>query len=121
MEALATFQAFLDENYPRLDGKIDIFNKQLLEEAPEGFTQSMSYFTHLNSGGKMLRGVLADMGYYIMHGEKGIEYADYLALSLEIFQSSILVHDDLLDHGNTRRGKETVHARIFREFNISNA
>ena len=26
-----------------------------------------------------------------------------------------------MDHGNTRRGKETVHARIFREFNISNA
>ena len=121
MEGLATFKAFLDENYPRLDSKIDIFNKALLAESPQGFTQSISYFTHLNSGGKMLRGVLADMGYYIMHGEHGVEYADQLALSLEIFQSSILIHDDLLDHGNTRRGKETAHVRIFKEFNISNA
>ena len=69
----------------------------------------------------LLRGVLADMGYYIMHGEHGVEYADQIALSLEIFQSSILIHDDLLDHGNTRRGKETAHVRIFKEFNISNA
>ena len=38
-----------------------------------------------------------------------------------MFQSSILIHDDLLDHGNTRRGKETVHVKIFNEFNISNA
>lgn len=121
MEGLSTFKAFLDENYPRLDSKIDIFNKTLLAESPQGFTQSMSYFTQLNSGGKMLRGVLADMGYYIMHGEYGIEYADQLALTLEIFQSSILIHDDLLDHGNTRRGKETAHVRMFKEFNISNA
>ncbi|MBO4446387.1 MAG: polyprenyl synthetase family protein [Clostridia bacterium] len=121
MAAFDVFKAFLDENYPRLDAKIDIFNKALLAEAPEGLMRSMSYFTQLNSGGKMLRGVLADMGYYIMHGENDIDYADTLALSLEIFQSSILIHDDLLDHGNTRRGKETAHTRIFKEFNISNA
>ena len=121
MEALTTFKSFLGENYPRLDSKIDIFNKTMLKEAPQGFTQSMSYFTHINSGGKMLRGVLANMGYYIAGGKENIDYSDELALSLEVFQSSILIHDDLLDHGNTRRGKETAHVRIFNEFNISNA
>lgn len=121
MAAISTFKGFLDENYPRLDSKVDIFNRTLMQEAPEGFARSMSYFTHINSGGKMLRGVLAIMGYHIMNGEFGDDYADQLALSLEIFQSSILIHDDLLDHGNTRRGKETAHVRIFNEFNISNA
>ncbi|MDO5448830.1 MAG: polyprenyl synthetase family protein [Clostridia bacterium] len=121
MSAINTFNAFLEENYPRLDSKIDFFNKTMLQEAPEGFTRSMSYFTHINSGGKMLRGVLANMGYYIMGGEGDIDYSDDLAMSLEIFQSSILIHDDLLDHGNTRRGKETTHVRIFNEFNITNA
>lgn len=121
MSAINSFNTFLEQNYPRLESKIDFFNKTMLEEAPEGFTRSMSYFTHINSGGKMLRGVLANMGYYILGGEHGIEYSDDLAMSLEIFQSSILIHDDLLDHGNTRRGKETTHVRIFNEFNITNA
>jgi len=121
MAAIDTFKVFLDKNYPRLDGEIDIFNKTMLNEAPQGFTQSMSYFTHINSGGKMLRGVLANMGYYICGGKERIDYSDELALSLEVFQSSILIHDDLLDHGKTRRGKETAHVRIFNEFNISNA
>ncbi len=120
MAALDTFTKFLNENYPRLDMKVALYNKTLMDESPEGFAKSMSYFTHINSGGKMLRGVLADMGYYIMGGTD-IEYADELALSLETFQSSILIHDDLLDHGSTRRGKETTHVRIFNEFNISNA
>ncbi|NLL63875.1 MAG: polyprenyl synthetase family protein [Ruminococcaceae bacterium] len=119
-DSLADFKEFLDNNYPRLQQKIAAFNEDSVEMAPEGFAKAMSYFTHLNSGGKMLRGVLANMGYYICGGED-VEYSDDLALSLEIFQSAILVHDDLLDHGNTRRGKDTVHVHIFKEFNISNA
>lgn len=117
---LSDFKTFLNDNYPRLQSKIADFNQESIENAPSNFVKTMGYFTHVNSGGKMLRGVLANMGYYICGGED-IEYSDDLALSLEVFQSSILIHDDLLDHGNTRRGKETVHVRIFNEFNISNA
>lgn len=120
-DSLAEFKRFLEENYPRLNTKIAAFNRDIIESSPSGFAKSMSYFTHVNSGGKMLRGVLANMGYYICGGKDDVEYSDDLALSLEVFQSSILIHDDLLDHGNTRRGKETVHVRIFNEFNISNA
>ncbi len=119
-DSLADFKAFLNDNYPRLQTKIGSFNNECFNNAPSGFARTMSYFTHINSGGKMLRGVLANMGYYISGGTD-VAYADELALSLEIFQSSILIHDDLLDHGNTRRGKETVHVRIFNDFNISNA
>ena len=118
--SLSDFKNFLNDNYPRLQSKIASFNQESIESSPSNFVKAMGYFTHVNSGGKMLRGVLANMGYYICGGED-IEYSDELALSLEVFQSSILIHDDLLDHGNTRRGKETVHVKIFNEFNISNA
>ncbi len=119
LNALEVFNAFLDENGARLNQKLGEFNEGILEGAPKFFEQNMEYFTNLNSGGKMLRAVLVNMGYYIMGG-KDIHYSDELALSLEVFQSSILIHDDLLDHGATRRGKDTVHIRIMHDFHISN-
>ncbi len=119
LNALEVFNAFLDENGSRLNQKLGEFNESILGGAPKFFEQNMQYFTNLNSGGKMLRAVLVNMGYYIMGG-KDIHYSDELALSLEVFQSSILIHDDLLDHGATRRGKDTVHIRIMHDFHISN-
>lgn len=119
LEPLALFKEFLAENGGRLNQKIGEYNGSLLENAPKYFAENMQYFTGINSGGKMLRGVLANMGYYIMGG-KDVHYSDELALSLEVFQSSILIHDDLLDHGATRRGKDTVHVRIMHDFHISN-
>ncbi len=117
--ALTLFKDFLEENGTRLNQKLGEFNGDLLNGSPKFFEQSMQYFTGINSGGKMLRAVLVNMGYYIMGG-KDVHFSDELALSLEVFQSSILIHDDLLDHGATRRGKDTVHVRIMNDFHISN-
>ncbi len=117
--ALTLFKQFLDENGSRLNQKLGEYNGDLLKNSPKFFEQNMQYFTGINSGGKMLRAVLVNMGYYIMGG-KDVHYSDELALSLEVFQSSILIHDDLLDHGATRRGKDTVHVRIMHDFHISN-
>ena len=119
MNSLEIFKAFKDENFVRLEQKLGQYNKNILETSPKYFKDNMEYFTALNSGGKMLRAILVNMGYYICGG-KDVEYSDELALSIEIFQSSILVHDDLLDHAETRRGKDTVHVRLLEDFKIEN-
>ncbi len=119
MAALETFKNFKDENYVRLEQKLGQYNDNILEMSPEHFRNNMKYFTEMNFGGKMLRAILVNMGYYI-YGGKDVEYSDDLALSIEIFQSSILVHDDLLDHAETRRNKDTVHVRLLEDFKISN-
>jgi len=69
----------------------------------------------MNRGGKRLRGTLAYLGYYIMC-DNGLAEADALAECFELFQTAILVHDDIIDHAGSRRGMETIHATYFREF-----
>ena len=68
----------------------------------------MKLFSNLNTNGKLVRGVLVDLGYNLL---KDDNYSSDLALAYELFQTSILVHDDIIDKDNTRRGKETIHYR----------
>lgn len=71
--------------------------------------------SQMNRGGKRLRGTLAYLGYCIMRDDSLAE-ADALAECFELFQTAILVHDDIIDHAGSRRGMETIHFAYFREF-----
>lgn len=71
--------------------------------------------SQMNRGGKRLRGTLAYLGYCIMRDD-GLDEADALAECFELFQTAILIHDDIIDHAESRRGMETIHAAYFREF-----
>ena len=44
-----------------------------------------------------------------MTNPKDKNYSNFLALAYEIFQTSILVHDDIIDDDNLRRGNKTIH------------
>ena len=59
----------------------------------------------MNSDGKFLRGCLIDLGYRL---NKSDNYATTLAIAYETFQTSILIHDDIIDNAILRRGKETI-------------
>ena len=69
----------------------------------------------LNGGGKRLRGTLVHIGYRMLREGWAAE-ADALAESYELFQTAILVHDDIIDHADRRRGMETLHSRYRRDF-----
>jgi len=78
--------------------------------------QEMQDFT---CSGKMLRGALVFVGLELFNDETsstevGIrqEMACTLAAGLELLQSGLLVHDDIMDHDATRRGKPTFHYRL---------
>lgn len=61
----------------------------------------------LASGGKRLRPVLL----LLTANSYGVSIADAMpaALSVEVFHNFTLLHDDIMDNADTRRGRETVH------------
>jgi len=73
-----------------------------------------------DQGGKRLRGTLIKLGEKITAGKT----ANYLhiATAYELFQTAILIHDDIIDKSKTRRGKKTIHATYEDEhFGVSRA
>lgn len=74
------------------------YSNKFLEEALNQFVSS-------NKGGKFLRASLIAMGYNSFKNDD-----DYLplGLALEIFQTSILIHDDIIDKADKRRGLDTI-------------
>ncbi len=91
-----------DEFVLKMDDYNDLFvkgyNNRFLQEALEQFTSS-------NKGGKFLRACLIALGYQSFKNDN-----DYLALgiALELFQTSILIHDDIIDKADKRRGLDTI-------------
>lgn len=74
---------------------------------PRSLFEPISYI--LEIGGKRVRPVLAVMGYNIYKDD--IEKAYPTALGIEIFHNFTLLHDDLMDRADVRRGKPTVHIK----------
>jgi len=64
-------------------------------------------------GGKRFRALLVLAGYHIASGRAPVP-AIPAAAALEHFQSWMLVHDDIIDHAELRRGGPTVHREIAR-------
>ncbi|MGW2540086.1 polyprenyl synthetase family protein [Kitasatospora sp. NPDC001574] len=63
----------------------------------------------LAAGGKRIRPVFAMIGWHAAGGVGSVETAHHLAASLELFHACALIHDDVMDRSDTRRGRPTVH------------
>ncbi len=63
----------------------------------------------LQSGGKRVRPVLVLMACNLFTDD--IEHAIKPAVGLEIFHNFTLLHDDIMDHADIRRGNPTVHKK----------
>ena len=63
----------------------------------------------LNRGGKLFRPAILFMGALAV-GEEPINYID-LAVAVELLHSSSLMHDDVIDEDERRRGDATVHEK----------
>ena len=78
------------------------YSNRFLEEALEQFVSS-------NKGGKFLRACLIALGYQSF-GNDDDSYLP-LGIALELFQTSILIHDDIIDKADKRRGMDTIPVR----------
>ncbi|MFW9918378.1 MAG: polyprenyl synthetase family protein [Candidatus Thorarchaeota archaeon] len=73
-------------------------------------TQFYGYMKeYLMRGGKRLRPVLVAIGYKSIKDDIDIKYLYRAANSIEILHNGSLLHDDLIDHDETRRGGKTFH------------
>lgn len=84
--------------------------KQRLEEfpfsnQPETLYRPVNYI--MNLGGKRIRPVLLSAAYNLFNDKLG--YPFKAALAFEVFHNFSLLHDDIMDDADLRRGKPTVH------------
>lgn len=75
--------------------------------SPEGLYEPIAYV--LSLGGKRIRPVLLLMAYNLY--KENPEPALPAAIGLETYHNYTLLHDDLMDRADMRRGKPTVHTR----------
>jgi len=68
--------------------------------------------TFLDAGGKRLRPLMAVVGYHAA-GARGQEAQAYqIAAGLEMLHAYILIHDDVMDGSEQRRGQPTAHRAL---------
>ena len=91
--------AFVARQVPLLDG---------ISEELGHLTDALS---ELVSGGKRLRPAFCYWGFRGAGGEDG-EAIIEAGAALELFQACALIHDDVMDGSDTRRGRPAVHRRF---------
>ena len=97
MESFKDYNRMLEEGLK----KVSVGSK------PDTLYDPVKYI--LDIGGKRVRPVLALMACSSFGSNPNI--ALKAALSIELFHNFTLIHDDIMDSANTRRGKETVHKK----------
>ncbi len=81
--------------------------KIVYNEKPSELYEPIRYI--LSLGGKRIRPALTLLAYNMYKDD--VDTAIPSALAWEIFHNFTLLHDDLMDHADVRRGKATVHKK----------
>ena len=79
---------------------------KLSEKEPASLYGPVDYA--LSSGGKRLRPGLVLMSAESFGGEKALDASRNAAAGIEMFHNFTLLHDDVMDHSEMRRGRESV-------------
>ena len=88
--------------------KVNQFIEQLpYERKPSGLYDPVKYV--LSLGGKRIRPVLMLMAYNLY--KENVDEIMMQAIALETYHNYTLLHDDLMDKADVRRGKPTVHKK----------
>ncbi len=83
----------------------------LLDAISDELSPLTDALTELIAGGKRLRPAFCYWGYRGAGGEDSDELVT-AATALEMFQACALIHDDVMDGSDTRRGRPAVHRRF---------
>ena len=88
--------------------KVNLFISNLpYHRRPESLYEPIKYV--LSMGGKRIRPTLMLLAYNMFRDDP--EHILMQAVALETYHNYTLLHDDLMDHADLRRGHETVHKR----------
>ena len=94
-------------SFPQITSYIAKKEKEILEFnlSPKSLYEPIEYI--LSLGGKKIRPALALFAYNLF--SEDLEDIIRPALGIEVFHNFTLMHDDLMDNADIRRGKPTIH------------
>ena len=104
-----SFWPTLEELRRSVDEDLQSFLSRRAEALPENGVLIEELWRMISAGGKRLRPAFCYWGYRAGGGEHGDSIVR-AAASLELLHTFALVHDDIMDASNERRGERTVHA-----------
>ena len=99
---------------PRVQKCIDEFiaeQRPILNKVSPSLNELANFTQEFLSGGKRLRAAFCYWG-YVGAGGKDSQEIICAATSLEFLQACALIHDDVMDASDTRRGKPSIHKRF---------
>lgn len=100
---------------PRVQARLDATvaaQRALLDEVGPDVADLTTPITELLRGGKRLRAAFLYWGWRVAGGSdegRADEGVIALAASMELFQAAALIHDDVMDDSDTRRGLPAAH------------
>jgi geranylgeranyl diphosphate synthase type I len=108
-----TMSSFFQQFRPCIEDSIREFiakKKEELSSVNRWGDDLMERFSGFLGQGKMIRGGLVILS-YLMYAGDSPEWIIKTASAVELIHSSLLVHDDIMDRDQVRRGKKTLFAQ----------
>lgn len=99
----------------RVEELLDTFleeQRAILAEISPAAVELVSAIKDLTRGGKRLRPMFAFWGFLGAGGDPDSQQIVRAGAALELFQAAALIHDDLIDRSDTRRGQPSIHRRF---------
>ena len=115
---LEIFYDFFKKTAKEINLHLKEYNESLVKDKTGYLKENLELLKHLNSDGKLIRGFLIALGYKMLKDD--INFSYNLSLAYELFQTSILIHDDIIDNDNIRRGKDTIHYANYKKYKSLN-
>jgi geranylgeranyl diphosphate synthase type I len=95
----------------RMNDFLDRQRTVLADVSPDAL-ELVEVIARLGSGGKRLRALLCYWGWRGAGGAPGDWRISTAGSALELFQAAALIHDDIIDRSDTRRGSPSVHRQF---------
>jgi geranylgeranyl diphosphate synthase type I len=116
---LLTFDEIIKTEAAAVNRALEDFLDTRIEKAKRLGPSHVQYYSYIKEymmrGGKRFRPIAVVVAYKAIGGNIPPESYYRTACSVEILHNASLLHDDLIDHDETRRGGPTFHAR-YREW-----
>lgn len=117
---LLKFMIYYKDEKNKITSQMKKFNKSISKDNNIIINEALDLFKDANKDGKCIRGTLINLGYKT---HKKDNYSLALSAAYEAFETSILIHDDIIDNSDLRRNTPTIHKKyqeFFKEYTSDN-
>jgi geranylgeranyl diphosphate synthase type I len=106
---MITIEEYISSCKQKLEPYIDEYLAGLIAKMADGRLADLyETFREAGKGGKCIRGSLVKLGYELALGSQAGEEILPICASVEILQTAILGHDDIIDKSPLRRGRDSM-------------